>query len=389
MHIKYFGQKIEKDIDFIRPASLTLTSEDLLNLPNIPTDQFSALGDASIDPKQKKLSRKFGGTIRLKKRLSSVPELFIRDFKSKSGEKKKSNTNDYIRHVSNFEALPEDPINEYDKPFLPRPVPSIKLDKNFKSVSSGSVLITTDVYSNQVALPLVATPLHARNTNVQNNQNNINEGIAKTSSDFLLDEILTYYQKDYDMKPSNLQEEIDNVLVALDNKNASIKKPLNNLANPKIVSPEYDSMSLTSLPTLERYETGDTGPKLDTLMSSPEYTGNSGSDAWSSSGAEFSDADSITASINHIPVEPKRSRTLDPCRVHKTVITAQLFQWHDDLDYDDSREILENTALKNVSVQSNIDQFDNSLKILQNKINNIEIASTRSYSGTSSIYTAL
>lgn len=85
---KFLGERIDPSTDAIRPASMTLTAEDLIHIPafHFDDESLSSKDDLTIsNPKRgKRLSRKFGGTINLRKRLESVPEIFMHDFKRKS-----------------------------------------------------------------------------------------------------------------------------------------------------------------------------------------------------------------------------------------------------------------------------------------------------------------
>lgn len=81
---KFLGERIDPNVDAIRPASLTLTSEDLMHIPIFKFEDDN-VDVTNIDNNEsgKRLSRKFGGTIKLKKRLKSVPEIFIHDYKKR------------------------------------------------------------------------------------------------------------------------------------------------------------------------------------------------------------------------------------------------------------------------------------------------------------------
>lgn len=85
---KFLGERIDPSTDAIRPASMTLTAEDLIHIPafHFDDESLSSKDDLTINnPKRgKRLSRKFGGTMKLKQRLESVPEIFMHDFKRKS-----------------------------------------------------------------------------------------------------------------------------------------------------------------------------------------------------------------------------------------------------------------------------------------------------------------
>lgn len=81
---KFLGNKIEKNVDAVRPSSLTLTADDLKYIPSIPQD-FEDEDDKVLRTSNvgNRLSKRFGGTLKLKKRLESVPELFLHDFKKR------------------------------------------------------------------------------------------------------------------------------------------------------------------------------------------------------------------------------------------------------------------------------------------------------------------
>lgn len=121
---KFLGEKIERGVDVVRPASLTLTSEDLANIPVFPSSPESDTEDKVNyeGEKSKRLSRKFGGTIKLKQRLESVPELFLHDFGKKKRvppRQKKIDENKAKRSFTRKEfplnAVPEEESANIDK----------------------------------------------------------------------------------------------------------------------------------------------------------------------------------------------------------------------------------------------------------------------------------
>ncbi|KAH3902378.1 Dse3p SCDLUD_002198 [Saccharomycodes ludwigii] len=95
---KFFTQKIKGSVDFIKPPSLTLTDEELAQIPDPPT--FDDSDTTNIKSKSKsngdakkatKISRKFGGTVRLEKRLSSIPIIWHQHEKNKSRRQQQEN----------------------------------------------------------------------------------------------------------------------------------------------------------------------------------------------------------------------------------------------------------------------------------------------------------
>ena len=78
---KFLGERISSNIDAIRPASMVLTDE---MLQCIPKYNFTELDNCEQELVHSpyvgtRLSRKYGGTLYLKKRLQSVPALFMQE----------------------------------------------------------------------------------------------------------------------------------------------------------------------------------------------------------------------------------------------------------------------------------------------------------------------
>lgn len=81
---KFLGEKIDPSVDAIRPASMALTSADLMNIPTFRFEDDPVNSENIDDHKYgKRLSRKFGGTMKLKKTLESVPGIFIHDYRKR------------------------------------------------------------------------------------------------------------------------------------------------------------------------------------------------------------------------------------------------------------------------------------------------------------------
>ena len=78
---KFLGERISSNVDAIRPASMVLTDE---MLQCIPRYNFTELDNCEQELDHSpyvgtRLSRKYGGTLYLKKRLQSVPALFMQE----------------------------------------------------------------------------------------------------------------------------------------------------------------------------------------------------------------------------------------------------------------------------------------------------------------------
>lgn len=262
---KFLGQRILPDVDFVRPSSLTLTNEELDQLPLIPQDYDE---DEVLSPGKLPQRRigKFGGTIRIKKRLESVPELFLHDFKKRPHKKGNEKVKKVIKVIkAEKETLPSLPVLVEDH------CEPLGLDDKINSI----------FVSNPIILPIQVANDY-KNAVFMHSQD------SRSTNEILYDEILESYASQTVHTSSNvLKDEIERVV---DN----IKKQKNNPGiSPKIVnsdlqssffsSPESPSLLPPSPPMLER-------------ISSPEYTGTSASDRWSSDD-DFSDFGSIVPSL--------------------------------------------------------------------------------------------
>ncbi|QLQ81397.1 hypothetical protein HG537_0F01580 [Torulaspora globosa] len=315
---KFLGQKIERDVDFLRPSSVMLTVDDLRNIPPIPVDP-------NEEGRTSRISRKFGGTIKLKKRLESVPELFLHDLKkkptrSRAALKRVKPRRDFLPTLKEDDSL----FGELDKVFVSKPI---------------------------------VMPVMTSRTFSQHNK-------SPSGSELLFDEIISAYSGER-RAPKLLDAEIDRVLAHLNHKPLA-KKPTTT-ALPKI----YDSDSLHPIsPVLEPES-----PAMVEKISSPEYTGSS-SDHWSS-GDEFSDisgpdGDNYVTAINSLrstncsstSVEAtSTNHRIQPVKLRRTRITpTKLFL--QDIHFQDSQ----------ISEPSD-------MQLLREKIESIDIASS-----TSSIY---
>lgn len=252
---KFLGQRVEIGVDFVRPSSLTLTADDLQHIPpnGFETDEAKTYGLGS------RISRKFGGTIRLKKRLESVPELFLHDFKKKPSKKRSKRSSTLRRIEPPKVVLPT--VEEVEpKPLLT----DDEIDQLF--------------VSNRIVMPVMVKPPSGAFTAHDNG--------SMSSNEMLYNEIISAYGPTSPARrPQLLNHEIDRVLEHISHKNMS-KKSLPALS-PTIYNPE--------IPRPITPELRPPSPAMSEKISSPEYTGISSSDRWSS-GDEFSDLGSALAS---------------------------------------------------------------------------------------------
>lgn len=245
---KFLGQRIDPDVDFLRPSSVTLTADDLKHIPPFPT----APGGIEENGFKNKISRKFGGTLKLKKRLESVPELFLHDLRKKPVRSRPKKRATIKRVEPPKEVLPT--LKEVDsKPLF--------TDEEFNRI----------FVSRPLVMPVMVEPMGNSLTKHANG--------STTSSEALFDEIISAYSPAPTRKiPKVLDSEIDRVLAHLSHKQVS-KKPAVT-GSPTIYDPESCQCAT---PVLEPVS-----PDMFEKISSPEYTGGSSSDRWSS-GDEFSE----------------------------------------------------------------------------------------------------
>lgn len=365
---KFLGQRIQSDVDFLRPSSLTLTVEELDQIPLIPNGMHQ---DKTV---HKKLSSKFGGTMKLRKRLESVPELFLHDFKKSTKRKKKT---------ANVIKGTEYPLTTVlEQQLFPH---SRNRSKNF--LVSNPVILSMEV--EKVKCPSLA----------------YNE-VSKGNSETLFDEIISAYAAVAPSTSVALNSEIDRVL---DHVTKQQKGPKINAGtcSPTIVEAN-DATNFLPAPSTPMLEP--TSSPMADRISSPEYTGASASDRWSS-GDEFSDLGSIMPSIAldtnedgyctamdsslrsiSVASNTKFSSMASHDQVPKKCVSARKLQtiqvkpkiFHvDEDDEKEEREILERQASVEDLRQLSLSSFD-MLQILQDKIEKIDIVSC-----SSSIYSDL
>ncbi|CCF55839.1 hypothetical protein KAFR_0A04040 [Kazachstania africana CBS 2517] len=101
---KFSGQRIQRDVDVVRPPSLDITAEDLLQIPDVP---ILSPDSRRICSEGNKLSSKYGGTIRLKKRLDSVPELFHHEYFRKVNDMNRPDTLRDKRQMQTRKNIPQ------------------------------------------------------------------------------------------------------------------------------------------------------------------------------------------------------------------------------------------------------------------------------------------
>lgn len=306
---KFLGERIDRNVDAVRPSSLTLTPEDLKHIPVIPND-FTDDDDRVLSNGncEKRLSRRFGGTMVLKKRLESVPELFLHDFKKKPRskldvikernpkyspapktlatpqidrvrlqERKRVGSSPIQRKGLRRSAIPqitvtqpiqyeERPVNSIDRVFVSQPAPIV-------------MPVQTITQMDPVAV-MQKQPHHERTRNKY----------GKSNSEILFDEILSAYENTPTKSSTALNSEIDRIIDICSSKHMA--KNIEAFQAPQVACP-YDAETLFSSTTPKLKPTHFSA--LDDMISSPEYSisgGSTYSEHWSS-GEELPDLESI------------------------------------------------------------------------------------------------
>lgn len=203
---KFLGERINPFEDAVRPPSQLLTVDDLMNIPIFDDkidDELKLVKDEDmiIDKRSKRLSRKFGGTINLKKRLESVPEIFLRDFKQRSQLKNREqislNRNNDGKHKKSSaskrditpKALQEKRIlqrinSQRTMTNLPKLVEDLSISKQQQEAKQSYVNSNKSYLKNETL-----------NESKLTIEESITDGnsVGKTSSEILFDEIVACY----------------------------------------------------------------------------------------------------------------------------------------------------------------------------------------------------
>lgn len=323
---KFLGQRINISKDFVRPASLTLTSEDLSHIPETcryDTDDYVFGADVNC----RKISRKFGGTKKLKQRLSSVPELFLYDLKKlekKSTlkllkepsppqpnnlsqrssplvtvkEEQGCNTSSYHHLV----LQPEITLKKNNKSFQSRigntrkPTSPLSKKPMVKSCQDILVFPATVVTESPEVTNLMSQMQHPflQNKNKTQSTKRLRGCEEKSCGELLFDEILSAYTSlSQDQRPfsstlgTHLGSKNCGSLV-----NRSMKKDLKNDSSVHTPIIRNEDILIGDKDILRSFPPARPVSVLEENISSPEYSNSSGSDP-SSSGEDFSDIDSI------------------------------------------------------------------------------------------------
>lgn len=296
---KFLGNRIEKNVDAIRPSSLTLTPDDLKYIPPIPQD-FEDEDDKVLcnGNRENRLSKRFGGTLILRKRLESVPELFLHDFKKKPGtqldiikEKKFTGIRapkGVASSESNISGLrgrkKVEPVSvqrkSLRKPTLP--IPAVMQPVQHKKHSNhiiDRVFVSRPapiVMPVQGLTPVDPVSLVQKQTQDYHRKNKY----GKSDSEILFDEILSAYENVSVKNSTALNSEIDRIIDICTSK--QIAKKSEAFQVPYVVCPDdTETLFSSTTPKLKPVNSN----ALNDFISSPEYS-TSGcstcSDQWNS-----------------------------------------------------------------------------------------------------------
>ncbi|SCU82529.1 LADA_0C06040g1_1 [Lachancea dasiensis] len=310
---KFLGQRLDANIDYLRPASMGITNLDLSRLPEVP--DFPDLGSANIGKEidnstngqyGRRISRSFGGTMKLKKRLSSVPELLMHN------QKMLENRRSLTVGVAKVEKQTS-PVVEVEQSRtnlnhrLPKPYPALvdtprsgAASRNLRARTSSPLAGPPIVYRGDkvVAFPAathVAFPptkgFHTR---------------KKSDGELLFDEIIKAYGhlpkvQDVGNSKVNTAVHVPASVQSSPTRYSRASHP------PKKQAHAYFDPIIQSDEDMQRLseESFPSPIALEESLSSPEYTNTSGSDP-SSSGEDFSDLASMGDSLGS-PQSPSLS----------------------------------------------------------------------------------
>lgn len=318
---KFLGQRLSAGTDFVRPASLNLTEFDLDQIPDVP--QGTSLDNRELgsypaeDVRCRRLSRPFGGTLRLKKRLSSVPELLLRDLgrlEQKTGVKLAQNSN----------TTSERPARRSAPPCSAPRWTKDQRGKNLATVAKRRPTSSTSNHQSYAPSPLAGPPSMGRGqtletfpvtaVQIQFTPERPSHNRQKSDGELLFEEIIKAYANAPEREgpePLALKAEMQSSLG---------KHFVHDSASRTFGQVKKQPLGFFGTVVKEEELSGIEGPKhtrrlsppslpvaLDATLPGVEYSGSSSSDP-SSSGEEFSDLGSILESLK---ASPRGARSSD------------------------------------------------------------------------------
>ncbi|CUS20359.1 LAQU0S01e04852g1_1 [Lachancea quebecensis] len=318
---KFLGQRINAGTDFVRPASLNLSEFDLDQIPDVPHGHSLETNElenySTADVRYRRLSRPFGGTLRLKKRLSSVPELLLRDLgrlEQKTG----------IKLAQNSDTVSDRPIRRSAPPALTPRWAKYQRDKNPTTPTRRRPTSSPSNYRSYKPSPLAGPPSMGRGqaleafpvtaVQIQFTPGRPSHTREKSDGELLFEEIIKAYANAPEREvpePLALKAEMQNSLskhfvqdITPRTFKQAKKQPLD--FHGTIVKEEgIDDGEESKRP--QRLSPPSLPAALEAAIPSVEYSASSSSDP-SSSGEEFSDLGSIVESLK---ASPRGARSSD------------------------------------------------------------------------------
>lgn len=220
MPTKHLGDRLYRD-DVLRPASLTLTAEDLRRLPDF---------EMSTDSEgNNRLSKRFGGTLRLKTRLSSLPQIKLNKRLRGSREYQPSQNIGKLRKAEDEDqgfavmTIDREPLMLQQMPKAePATVKDLEIPRHPETIShalSGSQRTVTepllhsqtpDIIHTNAKRDHIPRPVHS-SCSLSRSFTSSTTNQSKTRSEVLFDEIITSYQE-REARSAALTDEIDRIM---------------------------------------------------------------------------------------------------------------------------------------------------------------------------------
>ncbi|SMN20553.1 similar to Saccharomyces cerevisiae YOR264W DSE3 Daughter cell-specific protein, may help establish daughter fate [Maudiozyma saulgeensis] len=395
---KFLGQKIERGVDVLRPPSLTLTAEELCMIPPIPSSSseesliLHGMDNNTDKPQQKKLkrlSRQYGGTIYFKKRLESVPEIFLHDFKKRQNKDNDEHSKHIPAQLLSVERMPvikETNLKRQNsihncKRVLQRNARCVSQSPAYRYCSERPTMVTSNLHRVQPPKVVIQSPEMPQSRPKRNNKNIKldlhHPGCSRSTNEILFDEILDAYRADEDCrsipsideeaisfnqnKTSVLNSEIERVL-------EHVQKRQNIVEMNKRIAPQdedlvEDRSSNKNNSDTSSIESGSHHIKhLSDLISSHDESNGSSSDVWTEDDIDIVSSSSNTdgyetaqetipssleiadLNIHDIPVTSQEERistlsnsnTLKEVSCHKISIIPVMFHFDDEFEVSDT-----------------------------------------------------
>ena len=363
---KFLGQKIERGVDVLRPPSLTLTAEDIANIPPIPSsgsEESLILGDTNIS-KEKKLkrpSKQYGGTIYFKKRLESVPEIFLHDFKKRQTEE--SPATHLPKDLAGVARMPtikerytRGRISPSNRRVLQRGQNRVSQNVPYRYVSERPAPPFVKKTELQSDIKAVKTPYPKEEILPKNELKYQHPNYTRSTNEILFDEILAAYSadKDNDSLPS-----VENSNMPCYNKNSvlntevervleHVQKHQNMVEMHKRMN-ERDSISETSEDNESMTSEKRHAKHLSDLISSQDESAEVSSDAWTEGEESSSESnqEGYETAIETIP----SSIEVEDLHIHDEPLL-------DEVSYNDQSNKITHMHLKKITINPKIFNFD-------------------------------